>query len=54
VFEMRVRKPFVIVLCLQLQGETALINASNKGHVEVVKLLLSLPGIDCNHENNLV
>jgi hypothetical protein len=45
---------FVIVLGLWLQGLTALINASNEGHVEVMKLLLALPGIDYNHEDNRV
>jgi hypothetical protein len=33
---------------------TALICASANGHVEVVKLLLASPGIDCNHEDNEV
>jgi ankyrin repeat protein len=31
------------------QGRTALIIASMFGRVEVVKLLLALPGIDYNH-----
>jgi ankyrin repeat protein len=37
-----------LVLC-KSQGRTALISASIEGHVEVVKLLLALPGIDYNH-----
>jgi hypothetical protein len=33
---------------------TALIFASRGGEVEVVSLLLALPGIDYNHETNQV
>jgi hypothetical protein len=39
---------------LQPQNNTALTFASDKGHVEVVKLLVALPGIDYNHENDEV
>jgi ankyrin repeat protein len=39
---------------LNHKGGTALIDASYNGNVEVVKLLLALPGIDYNHENNKV
>jgi hypothetical protein len=39
---------------LQPQNNTALILASDGGHVEVVKLLVALPGIDYNHEDNEV
>jgi hypothetical protein len=33
---------------------TALILASTNGHVEVVKLLVALPGLDYNHKNKRV
>jgi ankyrin repeat protein len=36
------------------QGVTALICASANGHVEVVKFLVALPGIDYNHKDNEV
>jgi ankyrin repeat protein len=36
------------------QNDTALSCASYEGHVDVVKLLLALPGIDYNHTNNEV
>jgi hypothetical protein len=36
---------------LQPQNDTALNLASFGGHIEVVKLLLALPGTDYNHEN---
>jgi hypothetical protein len=45
---------FTHLLFLILQGGTALIDASYNGNVEVVKLLLALPGIDYNHETNKV
>jgi hypothetical protein len=38
----------------QSQGDTALIVASHRGHVEVVKLLLALHGIDYNHKTDEV
>jgi ankyrin repeat protein len=43
-----------VSLSLQPQNNTALIYASDEGHVEVVKLLLALPGIDYNHKNDRV
>jgi ankyrin repeat protein len=36
------------------QGDTALAMASMQGHVEVVKLLLAVPGIDYNHADSQV
>jgi hypothetical protein len=44
-------EPFAIVSGLYFQGEAALFFASTKGYVEMVKLLLALPGIDYNHED---
>jgi hypothetical protein len=38
----------------QSQGFSALVNASVGGHVELVKLLLALPGLDYNHATNQV
>jgi ankyrin repeat protein len=45
---------FVVSPFLQPQNNTALILASDRGHVEVVKLLLALPGIDYNHQGSQV
>jgi hypothetical protein len=39
---------------LQPQNNTALICASYGDHVEVVKLLVALPGIDYNHKDDEV
>jgi ankyrin repeat protein len=44
----------LIVSNFQSQDTTALIWASVKGHIEVVKLLLAVPGIDYNHADNEV
>jgi ankyrin repeat protein len=52
--EMRVLTICIYVLHFLSQGYTALINASNFGHIEVVELLLALPGIDYNHADNQV
>jgi ankyrin repeat protein len=46
--------PLSFAVCFYTQNDTALICASDKGHVEVVKLLLALPGIEYNHKNNEV
>jgi ankyrin repeat protein len=43
-----------LIFCFQSQGDTALIIASLNGHVEVVKLLLAVHGIDYNHGDDQV
>jgi ankyrin repeat protein len=43
-----------VSLVLQPQNNTALICASYGGHIEVVKLLIALPGLDYNHKDNEV
>ena len=40
---------FPFSLSLQERGHTALTIASWKGHTEIIKLLLAVPGIDVNH-----
>jgi ankyrin repeat protein len=47
-------KPLLIKSDLPSQDTTALIWASVKGHIEVVKLLLAVPGIDYNHADDEV
>jgi hypothetical protein len=47
-------KPLLIKSDLPSQDNTALIWASFKGHTEVVKLLLALPGLDYNRADNQV
>jgi ankyrin repeat protein len=47
-------EPLIIKSDSNSQGNTALTYASVKGHIEVAKLLLALPGIDYNHEENEV
>ena len=43
---------FVVTFFAIIQhGNTALILVSQKGHIEIVKLLLAHPGIDVNHQN---
>ena len=45
--------PFILSpplsLSLQVSGYTALLAASDNGHAEAIKLLLTAPGIDVNH-----
>jgi hypothetical protein len=53
-FEVFSSHEFALLCFVCPQNDTALICASYKGHVEVVKLLVALPGIDYNHEDNEV
>ena len=43
--------PPPLFLSLQLYGETALMEASAKGHTDAIKTLLAVPGVDVNHAN---
>jgi len=45
---------YTIILHLLQYGSTALVSAASRGHTAIVQMLLSLPGIDVNLQNEVV